>query len=67
MQHRLAVGPLQVGGRRVSWGSPAKWLAVSSGEAAETHEYTVETGGVGPEDPEVGPPSQTARFTRCSR
>ena len=36
-------------------------------EAAETHGYTVETGGVGPEDPEVGPPSQTARFTRCSR
>ena len=34
-------------------------------EAAETHGYTVETGGVGPEDPEVGPPSQTARFTRC--
>ena len=36
-------------------------------KAAETHGYTVETGGVGPEDPEVGPPSQTARFTRCSR
>ena len=35
-------------------------------KAAETHGYTVETGGVGPEDPEVGPPSQTARFTRCS-
>ena len=34
-------------------------------KAAETHGYTVETGGVGPEDPEVGPPSQTARFTRC--
>ena len=32
---------------------------------AETHGYTVETGGVGPEDPEVGPPSQTARFSRC--
>ena len=36
-------------------------------KTAETHGYTVETGGVGPEDPEVGPPSQTARFTRCSR
>ena len=35
-------------------------------KAAETHGYTVETGGVGPDDPEVGPPSQTARFTRCS-
>ena len=35
--------------------------------AAETHGYTVETAGVGPDDPEVGPPSQTARFTRCSR
>ena len=36
-------------------------------KAAETHGYTVETGGVGPDDPEVGPPSQTARFTKCSR
>ena len=36
-------------------------------KAAETHGYTVRTGGVGPDDPEVGPPSQTARFTRCSR
>ena len=34
---------------------------------AEAHGYTVETGGVGPDDPEVGPPSQTARFTRCSQ
>ena len=36
-------------------------------KTAEAHGYTVETGGVGPDDPEVGPPSQTARFTRCSR
>ena len=36
-------------------------------ETAGAHGYTVRIGGVGPEDPEVGPPSQTARFTRCSR
>ena len=33
---------------------------------AARHGYEAETGGIGPEDPEVGTPSQRGRFTRCS-
>ena len=34
-----------------------------TGRVAEAHGYTVDITGIGPEDPEVGPPSQAARFT----
>ena len=34
-----------------------------AGRVAESYGYAVETAGIGPEDPEVGPPSQAARFT----
>ena len=34
-------------------------------KVAERHGYEVETGGIGPEDAEVGAPSQRGRFIRC--
>ena len=32
---------------------------------AQRHGYTVETGGIGPEEPELGQPTQKAVFKRC--
>ena len=38
-----------------------QWAAA----VAADHGYRVETSPIGPPDPELGPPSQGARFTRC--
>ncbi|NAZ81864.1 3' terminal RNA ribose 2'-O-methyltransferase Hen1 [Kineococcus sp. R8] len=43
----------------------AEFLAWAQ-EVGGTHGYAVRVGGVGPDDPEVGPPSQLAVFTRTA-
>ncbi|MFF9760261.1 MULTISPECIES: 3' terminal RNA ribose 2'-O-methyltransferase Hen1 [Streptomyces] len=57
----LPAGHVRHGDHRFEWtrGEFRAWAA----EVAERHRYTVEVVPVGPDDPEVGPPTQMAVFT----
>ncbi|KOV26881.1 methyltransferase type 12 [Streptomyces sp. XY152] len=57
----LPAGHVRHGDHRFEWtrGEFRAWAA----EVAERHRYTVEFVPVGPDDPEVGPPTQMAVFT----
>uniref|UniRef100_A0AAU2V178 Small RNA 2'-O-methyltransferase n=1 Tax=Streptomyces sp. NBC_00003 TaxID=2903608 RepID=A0AAU2V178_9ACTN len=57
----LPAGHVRHGDHRFEW-SRAEFRAWA-GAVAERHGYTVEFGPVGPDDPEVGPPTQLAVFT----
>ena len=48
---------------RFEW-TRAEFEAWAKG-CAERHGYEVDTGGIGPEDPDVGAPSQRGLFRRC--
>nr|WP_250847580.1 3' terminal RNA ribose 2'-O-methyltransferase Hen1 [Streptomyces hygroscopicus] len=56
----LPAGRMRHGDHRFEW-TRAEFRAWA-GEVAERHGYTVEFRPVGPEDPEVGPPTQLALF-----
>ncbi|EFE66529.1 conserved hypothetical protein [Streptomyces viridosporus ATCC 14672] len=57
----LPAGHVRHGDHRFEWtrGEFRAW----AGKVAERHGYTVEFAPVGPDDPEVGPPTQMAVFT----
>ncbi len=57
----LPAGHVRHGDHRFEW-SRAEFAAWARG-VAERHDYAVEFGPVGPDDPEVGPPTQMAVFT----
>ncbi|MFE3682487.1 3' terminal RNA ribose 2'-O-methyltransferase Hen1 [Streptomyces sp. NPDC059095] len=57
----LPAGHVRHGDHRFEW-SRAEFAAWA-GAVAERHGYAVEFGPVGPDDPEVGPPTQMAVFT----
>ncbi|WP_167152768.1 3' terminal RNA ribose 2'-O-methyltransferase Hen1 [Streptomyces sp. MBT27] len=57
----LPAGHVRHGDHRFEW-SRAEFAAWA-GAVAERHDYAVEFGPVGPDDPEVGPPTQMAVFT----
>ena len=59
----LRDGSLRHRDHRFEW-TRAEFVAWAE-KVAERHGYEVETGGIGPEDAEVGAPSQRGRFVRC--
>ncbi|MEW1659572.1 3' terminal RNA ribose 2'-O-methyltransferase Hen1 [Streptomyces sp. NPDC093707] len=61
----LPAGQVRRAGQRVEWTREEfrRW----AGEVAARYRYAVACGPVGAEDPEVGPPSQLACFTRQDR
>ncbi|MGK5529608.1 3' terminal RNA ribose 2'-O-methyltransferase Hen1 [Streptomyces sp. URMC 129] len=59
----LPAGEFRHADHRFEWSRP-RFRAWATG-VAERHRYTVEFRPVGPEDPEVGPPTQLALFTRA--
>ena len=60
----LSAGGLRHRDHRFEW-TRAQFRNWAAG-VAERYGYEVETGGIGPDDPEVGPPTQRGLFRRCS-